>query len=338
MKLVQTDELEAWFRARPGQWLSGAELSRQWGVSRSAVWKHIRALELRGYRFESAPRRGYRLVQLPDRIRLDEVLPRLATHTIGRSWKLLETVESTQTVAQQWVQDGAKEGSIVLAEQQTSGRGRMGRQWHSPIGKGIYMSMILTPRVPMTLLPQITLLTAVALCRTMRKQTGVDAGIKWPNDILAGGRKVSGILLESSAEDERIRHVIAGVGISVNLEASDYPEELRAIATSLRIESGKTVDRAEFLAAFLNEFETLYDAYHRDGFGPIRSLWEALSVTLNRPVAVNGPQGTIEGVAEGLDDLGALLVRKPDGTLERVMSGEIPIVPGPRPGRVSDDA
>lgn len=327
MKQVQIDELEACFRERPGEWLTGTELSRLWGVSRAAVWKQVRALEQRGFRFESAPRKGYRLLEEPDRIRLEELLPLLQTQMLGKAWKLLEQTGSTQNVAQEWVARGAKEGSIVLAEQQNSGRGRMGRGWLSPAGKGLYLSMILRPRVPMVMLPQITLLTAVALCRTMRQVAGIDAGIKWPNDILIGGRKVSGILLESSAEDERLRHVIAGVGIGVNLEERDYPEELRSVATSLRIESGAKLNRLTLLSAFLNEFERLYLGYHADGFAPIRALWEALSVTLNKEVTVYTPDGTaVRGIAVGLDELGALLVRRQDGQVERVLSGEIPMV------------
>jgi BirA family biotin operon repressor/biotin-[acetyl-CoA-carboxylase] ligase len=198
----------------------------------------------------------------------------------------------------------------------------MGRSWISPAGKGVWMSMVLRPAIPLQLAPQLTLLTAVALCRALKSVVPLDIGIKWPNDLLIGGRKISGILLESTADEERIKHVIAGIGISVNLEAEDYPEELRAIATSLRIEAGKPVDRTDVIAAFIKQFEHLYALYRQEGFGPIRLLWEALSVTLHRPVRLNSSAGLVQGTPIGLDDQGALLVRTDDGTVVPVYSAE----------------
>lgn len=304
------------------QYVSGELLSRELGISRTAIWKQIRKLEAQGYTIEASPRLGYRLAGRPSRLTMTELLGQLAGTTLVSGIKLFETADSTQNIAHKLAEDGAAEGTLVIAEQQTSGRGRMGRSWVSPAGKGIYMSMVLRPSLPLQFAPQLTLLTAVALCRALKELVPVDIGIKWPNDLLIGGKKISGILLESSAEDERIRHVIMGIGISVNMTEEDYPPELAETATSLRIASGDTVDRAAVVGAFVKQFEHLYRLYLREGFATILSLWEALSVTLHKPAKLMTPGGAVEGVPVGLSDSGALLVRLADGSVTPVFSAE----------------
>lgn len=310
------------FEENPDHFISGEELSRRLSCSRTAVWKHIQDLRKQGYEFEAVSRLGYRLVRKPDKIDLKKLSALLNTKTLGRDVHYFESVLSTQMSAHDMVASGAKEGTLIIAEQQTAGRGRMGRKWHSPLGKGIWMSLILAPRIPIHFAPQLTLLIAVALCRAIKQKYPMDVGIKWPNDLLVGGRKISGILLESSAEDERLRHVIAGIGISANLLQEDYPPELWDKATSLSIESGQVIDRELLIAAFLNELEALYDLYHEQGFAPLRILWEALNVTLHRPVKVHTHDGVVEGLAESIDDLGGLNVRLPDGRVVILYSGE----------------
>lgn len=311
------------FRETPGAYVSGEEISRRLGVSRTAIWKHIEELRADGFEFEAAPRKGYRLVSMPDRWQVAELLKGLKTKVLGQKVHVYGEVDSTQTIAHRLVASGAAEGTIVLAETQTAGRGRMGRAWHSPAGKGIWMSMVLTPRIPVHFMPQLTLLCAVALCRAIQKVCPVEIGIKWPNDLLIKGKKVSGILLESSGEDERLKYVIAGIGISVNLKESDYPEELRSVATSLAIESGEDLKRETLVQAFLLEFEELYALYLEEGFAPIRLLWEALSVTLKRPIRTHTSAGIIEGIADALDDSGALTVIQENGERIKVYSGDI---------------
>jgi BirA family biotin operon repressor/biotin-[acetyl-CoA-carboxylase] ligase len=308
---------------RRGSFVSGEELSRLLDVSRTAVWKHIEALRKDGYSFEAVPKRGYRLVQVPDRLRPERIRELLRTKTFGRTLHVYDALDSTQTKAHELVEQGAAEGTLVIAEQQTAGRGRMGRTWHSPPGSGIYMSLILKPRIPLHFTPQLTLLAAVALCRGIQRITDVTVGIKWPNDLLARGKKMSGILLESNAEDERLRYIVAGMGIGVNLQPDDYPPELRSVATSLAIEAGRRFERETIIAAVLDEFEALYAMYHEQGFAPIRLLWEANSVSLHRPLRVRTPSGELEGIAESLNESGGLNVRMPDGTLTVVYSGEV---------------
>lgn len=304
-------------------YVSGERLSRELNCSRTAVWKQIEKLRRDGYTFEAVSRLGYRLTGKPERLELTKLTASLRTKLLGRSIRLLDEVTSTQNEAHHWVANGAQEGSLVVAERQTAGRGRMGRSWHSPKGKGLWLSLILKPPIPLPYTPQLTLLVAVALCRTIRLHTSIPAGIKWPNDILLNDRKLSGILLESSAEDERLRYVIAGIGIGVNLLKEDYPEELQPIVTSLLIETGRSWDRTDLLCAFLGQLEELYELYLAKGFSPIRTLWEAHSVSLGKMVRVTMPNGTLEGIAQSIDDMGALVVRLPSGEITRVFSGEV---------------
>lgn len=311
------------FEQNPDQFLSGEQLSEQLNCSRTAIWKHIESLRKEGYRFEAVPRKGYRLAAKPDKLDIAALRERLKTTVMGRTIHYLDEVDSTQTIIHRLAYENAAEGALVIAERQLAGRGRMGRKWHSPKGKGIWMSLLLRPRVPLQFTPQLTLLCAVALCRTIQKTVNVPVGIKWPNDLLIDGKKICGILLESNAEDERLRYVAAGIGISANLELDDYPEELRGIATSLLLESGKPVDRIQLIAAFLQEFEQLYMLYHEQGFRPIRSLWEALAVSLGRTIFYQEGNERVEAIAESIDDFGALTVLLPSGERKKVFSGEI---------------
>jgi BirA family biotin operon repressor/biotin-[acetyl-CoA-carboxylase] ligase len=311
------------FLEHPDKFVSGEQLSRQLKCSRTAVWKHIQALRKEGYEFESVPRLGYRLTQKPEKLDLERIGKLLRTKVMGRDIRYFHEVDSTQNAAFQLVEQGAREGTVCIAERQKEGRGRRGRSWHSPLGKGLWMSIILYPQIPLYFTPQLTLLTAVALCRAVRKETGVDAGIKWPNDLLVDGKKISGILLESSAEDERLRFCLAGVGVSVNLAPEDYPPELRDKAISLKMAAGKQIDREKLFAAFMEEFESLYELYHEQGFKPIRIMWEALSVSLNRVIRVSTDEGELQVTAEKIDDMGALHVRLADGRTMKLYSGEI---------------
>lgn len=243
------------------------------------------------------------------------------------SVQLLDSVVSTQEVAKELAENGALEGTTVIAEEQTGARGRMGRKWFSPRGKGIWMSIVLRPELPLSETPQLTLLAGVAVCKAIRRVTSVEAGIKWPNDLLAGGRKICGILLESSLREGKLQYCIAGIGISANMTEADYPEHLMEVATSLRIQRGGVpVDRLELAEAVLDELERHYHLYMNQGFKPIKELWESMSVTLGRQIALNSPQGRVEGVVVGLDEMGGLLLRSSSGEISSVCSGEIELL------------
>lgn len=320
---MNTDKLLMLFDEAGEQFLSGESISRELGVSRTAVWKNIHKLQEQGYSFEASRKLGYRITGRPDPLEASVLEKLLETKTFGRKLVVLQKVDSTQNIAQQLAQQGAEEGTLVIAEQQLSGRGRMGRGWVSPFGKGIWMSMVLRPLLPVASAPQLTLLTAVALCRSLRAETGLDIGIKWPNDLLIAGRKISGILLESAAEDERLSYVVAGIGISVNLAENDYPEELLEKAVSLRLAAGREFSRTRLTASFLRDWEALYHLYLEEGFAPIRSLWEALSVSLNHRTMLRTPQGVLEGTPIGLHETGAIMVEFEDGTQRPLYSAEM---------------
>ncbi|OMF01164.1 biotin--[acetyl-CoA-carboxylase] ligase [Paenibacillus amylolyticus] len=306
-----------------GRFVSGEEISRNLSISRTAVWKHVNKLRDMGYEFEAVSRKGYRLVTKPDSIDATGLQLALDTTVFGRKAVLLTSTLSTQGDVLKLAEQGQAEGAVVIAEEQTGGRGRFGRQWFSPPGKGIWMSVLLRPDLPLQHTPQLTLLTGVAVCRAVRACSGADAGIKWPNDVLIDGRKVCGILLESTVEDHEVRYCIAGIGVDVNFDPEDYPEDLTTIATSLKMETGQSVDRTKLTAAILTELEQLYFLYQKEGFGVISALWEALSVSMNREITVTNPHGVIEGKAIGLDPSGALIVEKHDGEHTLIISGEI---------------
>lgn len=306
-----------------GRFVSGEEISRNLSISRTAVWKHVNKLRDMGYEFEAVSRKGYRLLTKPDSIDATGLQLALDTTVFGRKAVLLASTLSTQGDVLKLAEQGQAEGAVVIAEEQTGGRGRFGRQWFSPPGKGIWMSVLLRPDLPLQHTPQLTLLTGVAVCRAVRACSGADAGIKWPNDVLIEGRKVCGILLESTVEDHEVRYCIAGIGVDVNFDPEDYPEDLTTIATSLKMETGQSVDRTKLTAAILTELEQLYFLYQKEGFGVISALWEALSVSMNREITVTNPHGVIEGKAIGLDPSGALVVEKRDGEHTLIISGEI---------------
>ncbi|MBH5317923.1 biotin--[acetyl-CoA-carboxylase] ligase [Paenibacillus sp. GSMTC-2017] len=311
------------FRQNRDQYVSGALMSQKLNVSRTAIWKHIKKLEAAGYEFEASTKLGYRLLVEPDPIIGEQLRDRLTTVRFGKQLVCFEEVKSTQDLARTLAEEGAPEGTLVIAEKQTGGRGRMGRGWVSPQGKGIWMSMIMRPEVPIHCAPQLTLLTAVALCRSLKRITSLPIGIKWPNDLLVNGKKISGILLESAAEDERLKYIIAGIGISVNLTESDYPEELLSKATSLRIAGGHSFDRTVIINEFLKEWEQLYDLFQQEGFSSILSLWESLSVSIGKTVMLNTPQGELIGVPVGLEESGAIRVRREDGSEVAIFSAEM---------------
>jgi BirA family biotin operon repressor/biotin-[acetyl-CoA-carboxylase] ligase len=315
-----------YFNEHADEYVSGEQLSQQLQCSRTAVWKHIQALKQQGYVFNAIPRKGYKLLQKPAVLDIHKLTASLNTDRMGRVLKLYDEVDSTQNIAHDLVRQGAVEGTLVLAEQQTSGRGRMGRAWFSPKGKGIWMSLILKPKISVQFTPQLTLLSAVALCRSVQMYVPHQVGIKWPNDLLIRGRKVSGILLESSAEDERVNYVIVGIGISVNLTKEDYPEDLQAKATSLLLENGNPIEREPLISEFLNQFEQLFDLYEQQGFAPIRTLWEALSISLHQPIRVQTAEGWVEGIAKSINEMGALVVTPTEGNEFKVYSGDIELL------------
>jgi BirA family biotin operon repressor/biotin-[acetyl-CoA-carboxylase] ligase len=306
--------------------VSGAELSQELGISRAAIWARIEELRELGYEIEASPVLGYRLISSPDVLHADDLLARLGkTKVIGRDIRVFEQTTSTNDVVEKLARDGVKEGVVVFAESQTKGRGRLGRVWTSPTRKGLWFSILLRPDLRPQEMTQLTVAAATALWRAIHQETGLVPEIKWPNDILIRGKKVVGILTELSAEMDRVKHVTLGVGVDVNLTTNEFPLELRKIATSLRIETGKLITRAELATAVLRELDRDYARICTGKFEEVADEWEEHCTTIGQRVVISMGDRKMRGFAESLDDDGALVLRTEHGRLERVMGGDVSV-------------
>jgi BirA family biotin operon repressor/biotin-[acetyl-CoA-carboxylase] ligase len=307
------------------EFVSGEAISGKLGLSRAAVWKHVESLRDHGYRIDAVPTRGYRLAAVPDRLTPLELRPLLNTHDLGRELHCYEEIGSTSDRAKELAAEGAEHGEVVIAEAQTAGRGRRGRSWISPPRKNLYFSAVLRPELSPERAPELTLVASVAICDALR-QAGVEAGIKWPNDLIASEKKIAGILTELAADPDRVQWVVIGVGVNVNAREDDFPPELRGEVTSVAIERGGPAPRALFAAACLTALEDWLDRHAENGFDEVRRAWRERSVTLGRRVVVRTDDREIEGKAEDLDDRGALLVRGDDGTIDRFVAGDVTLL------------
>jgi len=304
--------------------ISGADFSQQLGVSRAAVWARIEELRSLGYDIEASPHQGYRLLNAPDVLHADDLASRLGkTKIIGRDIRVFRETTSTNDVIEKLARDGVKEGAVVFAEAQTKGRGRLGRKWISPAKKGLWFSVLLRPDLRPQEATQLTVASAAALRRAIESNTGLKAEIKWPNDILIRGKKVAGILTELHAEVDRVKHVILGMGVDVNLSPGDFPPEVRKLATSLKAELGKPVSRPELAVAILRELDRDYARVCSGRFAAVAEEWEKHCATLGRRVAIRMGARQIRGRAESLSEDGALLLRTDHGHLERIVGGDV---------------
>jgi BirA family biotin operon repressor/biotin-[acetyl-CoA-carboxylase] ligase len=311
--------------------LSGEALSSQLGVTRAQVWKHVETLRSAGYAIDGEPGGGYRLAAAPDRLYAEEVQPRLHTQWLARRYVWLDETDSTNRVAADLARDGAEHGTTVVAEGQTAGRGRLGRSFFSPPYANLYTSIVLRPALDTARAPTAILAVAIAVADTVAAFVDDDGAveIKWPNDVLLGGRKTSGILMEMGAEATRVRHLVLGVGVNLNVARESFPPEFRAIATSLAAHRGRPVARVDFAAALYDNLEAVLDRHAHDGFDAVRPRFEARFRMRGRRVrvldAVGGGAGAIDGIAAGIDADGALVVERDDGRRERVVAGDVTI-------------
>lgn len=314
------------FREQGGV-VSGGQLSRELGVSRTAVWKHISALRGAGYVVEALPSRGYRLLSSPDILDREEIAARLNTAVVGKQLVCLHVTGSTNADAFRLAEEGAVEGTVVLADSQSGGKGRLGRVWSSPPGVNLYCSVILRPSIKPYEAPQLTFLSAVAAARAIERATPLRPQIKWPNDLLIGGRKVAGLLNEMSAETDAVNFVILGLGVNLNMTAGQFPPDLRHPASSLFLETGRRVARADFAAIMLEELDRLHAGFLSNGFAQVRKEWEMRCNANGRQLVVcdNGAE-VARGMFGGIDGDGALLLRRPDGTIERILSGDVRVL------------
>lgn len=310
--------------------ISGEELGRRLNVSRTAVWKHINELRSLGYQIESSTKTGYSFIKGTDLLLAGEIAPGLDTQIIGKVVKHFDEVSSTQDIAAGLAREGAVEGTLVIAEMQKNGRGRKGRNWLSLPAGGIYLSLILRPRLMPSQVVQIPLIAGIAVARAIRKSVSLPAMIKWPNDIMVANKKVGGILTELSAEIDSVNYVILGIGLNVNIPVSLLVEHTAGAATSLINECGVHTSRAQLVRSFLSEFERTYLHFLSSGFSSVRNEWKALNNTIGSRVKVSDGTHEIEGEAVDIDNDGFLLVRMENGNVSRIISGDVSFLSGHR--------
>jgi len=309
-------------REHPG-FVSGQSISDSLGISRNAVHKHVNSLRARGYRILGISRRGYKLEEEPRRLAMPIVAKMTHACVIATTFRYHAEIESTNVEAKKLARQGAPEGTVVVAECQLGGRGRLGRQWTSPAGKGLLFSVILRPDLPMADAHLLTLTTGDAVAEAIEAHVKVPVHLKWPNDLIISNKKAGGILLEVSGEQDKVDWVVAGIGINVNVEFSELPVSLRKTATSLKMATDKTVDRTGLLARILITLEKAYVDCLANGFEHTLRDCRERDYLLHRSVSVQTREGLVVGEAAGIDDRGALLVELPDRHIRRFHSGDV---------------
>lgn len=302
--------------------LSGEALSEQLGVSRAAVWKAITSLREQGYVIDSVTNKGYCLLSSPD-ILTEESIRSGLKGSLVTEIHTLEVVDSTNNEAKRWAQKGAPHGSVFVADEQTGGKGRLGRVWKSPPKTGLWFTLLLRPQAAPEQVTNLTLFAGLAVARAIRSLTGCDARIKWPNDVVIGSQKVCGILTEMAAEMESVEYVIPGIGVNVNTES--FPEEIAYKATSLYLATGKKWSRAAVLQAILLEMEELLNRQQEQGTESVLSEYRENCVTIGRQVSTQRGNIRLSGIAEDITEEGELVVRQSNGSLLTINSGEVSV-------------
>ncbi|SFE46435.1 BirA family transcriptional regulator, biotin operon repressor / biotin-[acetyl-CoA-carboxylase] ligase [Lentibacillus persicus] len=303
-------------------YVSGQFLSDKLKISRSAIWKHMKELEKDGYLIEGVRRKGYRIVKSPDKVSENTLHWGLKTNWLGKNIIHKTTLDSTQNTAHDAARENAEHGTIVIADEQTKGKGRMDRFWHSTKHKGIWMSIILRPSILPVAAPQLTLLTATALADAISEETTAAPKIKWPNDIMINNKKTAGILTELQAEQDRIHYVIVGIGINVNHSFSEIPETLQHKATSIKRETETEYPIVPFIQCILQHFEQTYDRYMTEGFSPIRTKWESYGYKIGEKIKIRTNYKVSEAIFRGIAEDGALIAETEEG-IQTIYSGEV---------------
>jgi BirA family biotin operon repressor/biotin-[acetyl-CoA-carboxylase] ligase len=304
--------------------VSGQKISEGLGVSRTSIWKYINALKEDGYEIESVSKRGYRLVSSPDILTFEEISESLHTKYIGKSIMYFQSLDSTNNKAKE-LANQLEDGSIIISEEQTAGKGRLGRNWVSPKYKGIWMSILLKPDVEPMNVPKVTQIGAAAVIKTL-EELNIKAQVKWPNDIVLNNKKLCGILTEMSGELNLVNYVIMGIGINVNIDEDDFPQEVKAIATSLKFELGKYITRKNLVINLLNNFEKLYDEFITEGtINKSIDICRKNSILLGRDVKIISRGNETLARAIDLNEDGELIVQFTDGIIKNIFSGEVSV-------------
>ena len=321
------DQLLSYLKEKKGAWVSGELLSNKMTISRSAVWKHVRKLKEEGYLIESSPKKGYLFRKSSDLLLAEEIREGLDTKLFGRGNIIyLKETDSTNLRARDLAARGAPEGTIVISEKQLSGKGRRGRNWFSPSGKGIYASLILRPVIPPSEAPRIVLMTSVAVAEALLAQIQLKTTIKWPNDILVNRKKIAGILIEIGTEMDVVNYIVVGLGLNVNIPYECFPDEIREEVTSVLIEKGKIIPRIDLIHGYLKWFEKYYNMFNEGRFEEIVSRWKKFSDIIGRRVMVDLSGRTYIGEVSHIDQDGVLVIKDSNGETHRMFSGDVTLI------------
>jgi BirA family biotin operon repressor/biotin-[acetyl-CoA-carboxylase] ligase len=318
------NKLLSFLKGKKSIWVSGESLSREMDVSRAAIWKHIHRLKEEGYVIDSSRNKGYLFRQSSDRLLGNEILESLSTRIFGKQniFHFMET-DSTNLRAKSLAERGAPEGTVVVAELQTEGKGRRGRTWFSPPGEGLYVSLILRPAITPNDASKLTLMSAVAVVETLLTITPLAVRIKWPNDIMVHGKKLAGILTQVSTDMDIVDYAIIGLGLNINTAQDGFPDNLKGVATSILLETGAVFPRVNLLRSYLESFEKWYDVLKTSGFQIVLERWRELSDIIGCRVRVDLPNHQHIGKVIDIDRDGFLLLQDQQGTIQKIMSGEI---------------
>lgn len=303
--------------------ISGEQLAKKLKISRTAVWKHIKELRKMGYQIDSLPHYGYSYIKSTSLLVPEEITVGLGNHIIGKHVLHHNEVTSTQDVADKLARGGAEEGLVVIAEKQTSGRGRRGRTWSSPDKSGIYLSVLLRPDLKPIHIIQIPLVAGVAVARAIQSITPLKPSIKWPNDIYIGNKKVAGILTEVNCDIDTVHYIVLGIGINVNTSTASFPKSIKTIATSISSEHKQKISRVSLLRQFLVEFEKVYIEFIAHGFSAIAPQWKNYNNTIGSHIKVSEGSKVITGKALDIDDDGFLIIESDDGEIKRIINADV---------------
>ncbi len=307
------------FLKKKSGYVSGDQLSHQLGITRQGLWKHIQTLKELGYDIVAVPHLGYKIISCPDKLFSEQISYQLKTNFMGKKIFYFDAVSSTMDVGLELGIKGMPEGTLVVAETQTKGRGRLGRHWSSPKHKGIYLSLIFRPKISPGEAPMLTLLAAVSICEAIKEIATLEAKIKWPNDILFHNKKLGGILTELSAEMDEVKFIVIGIGLNVNNDSKSLTEG----ATSIREQKKESLNRVELLQEILRRIEENYLIFQKKGSGIIIDKWRIHNITLGRRVRISAHKEHLEGDAVDIDSDGGLLVRNDSGLTQKVMAGDV---------------
>ena len=307
------------------KYITGERLSKYLGISRVAVWKQIQKLKKLGYLIAADTKRGYCIISRPDILLPTEIQRNLHTKYIGKQIYYYDRINSTNSVAKNAISDKRihlQEGTVIIANEQTAGRGRLSRTWHSPHG-GVWMSTVLFPDLEPAYISKITLMTAVVLVQSIKALFNIPALIKWPNDIIIEDQKLCGILTEMSAESDRINYVVVGIGVNANIDREQFPEEIRKQSTSLQEILGKQISKTRFARIVLENFEKYYDLLQMKQFATILKEWKINAHTLGKKITVESAEQTILGEAINVTTEGALVIKTENGEIVHILSGTV---------------